>query len=278
MYLIADSGGTQTDWCHIDAKGEKHFFTTDSFHPVQWTDTFIKEYEGFWKHREHLKRCKVVFYGAGCLNPLNQERLKELFLRWGFNQIEIYSDIEGACVAALGDKDGVVGILGTGSVLCEYQNQSLKSVIGGFGYLLGDEGSGYHFGKMVLNHFLNAKFSEKLTNELISVFGNRTSILSNVYGDSGKQFIGSIAAKLGELNSNEEINQIHKENIQLFVENYLKNKDLLSEDLYFIGRYAENQKDNLIKVLVDNDLCLGKCIGNPINDLAKYHSEKHFNQ
>ncbi len=32
--LIADSGGTKTDWCGIDEQKEKHSFTTESYHPI----------------------------------------------------------------------------------------------------------------------------------------------------------------------------------------------------------------------------------------------------
>ena len=47
LFLVADSGGTQTDWCFVSETGVREYFTTKSFHPSNWNEDFFKELENF---------------------------------------------------------------------------------------------------------------------------------------------------------------------------------------------------------------------------------------
>jgi hypothetical protein len=269
-FLIADSGGTQTDWCYVDPFGARKYFTTSSFHPKQWDEQFIHDFTIYWKKHADFKSSKVVFYGAGCTSDQNKIRLKEIFLFWGFSHIEILSDIEGACHAALGNNKGVVAILGTGSVVCQFDGKNITQMNGGFGYLLGDEGSGYHFGKLVLQKLLNKEFSEDLTIQLTNLLGDRKAIISSVYGDSGKQFIGTIASKLSDLNQLHEIESVHQENLSCFFKRYVE--ILLDESLTLsiIGRYGFYQSDLIKKIFIENGWRFNKMIDSPIELITDY--------
>ncbi len=269
-FLIADSGGTQTDWCYVDPFGARKHFTTSSFHPKQWDEQFMHDYTNYWEKHAEYKSSKVVFYGAGCSSDKNKIRLKEIFLSWGFETIEILSDIEGACHAALGNNIGVVAILGTGSVVCQYDGKNITQMNGGFGYLLGDEGSGYHFGKLVLQKLLNNEFSKDLTIQLTNFLGDRNAIISTVYGESGKQFIGTIASKLSELNHLDEIVSLHEENLICFFRRYVE--ILLDESLTvsIIGRYGFYQSDLIKNIFIKKGWTLNKMIDSPIELITDY--------
>lgn len=264
-YLIADSGGTQTDWCFIDQEKQEHYFTTSSFHPVEWTEEFIEAFHAFWKNREHMKSAHVHFYGAGCSNPSNQIKIKEIFNLWGFNKVQVYSDLLGACHATLNEQNGFVGILGTGSVVCEYIDEEITRQIGGLGYILGDEGSGYYFGKMVLSTLLNGGFSDELMQKIITVLGDRSLIMRNVYDYStSKQFIGSIASKLSFYNNDVELVKLHRQNIELFV-NQLP--DSCSE-IALIGRYAFFNQSIIEEVLSAKNIKLLTVLEEPIKNIV----------
>lgn len=269
-YLIADSGGTQTDWCFIDENANRHFFTTPSFHPVNWNDEFIEEYQTFFNTHFNYFSAQVHFYGAGCLQESNRSKIKDIFLNWGFSQVHIFSDIEGACHAALGVNQGVVAILGTGSVVCEYNGDEIKNIRGGFGFLLGDEGSGYHFGKLFLNKFLNNEIPVEYYDQLTHVIGDRSSILSNVYGVEGKLFISSISSKLGELNSYDFVKEIHFENYQIFIEKYIL--PIVSKEKQFsvIGRYGFVNKEIVTEIANDFGWEIKAFIPAPIAKIVDY--------
>jgi N-acetylglucosamine kinase-like BadF-type ATPase len=64
------------------------------------------------------------------------------------------ADYEIALVGAVGHTHGIVVISGTGSAAYGANHDGRSMRQGGFGYLLGDEGSGYWLGREALSHIL----------------------------------------------------------------------------------------------------------------------------
>ena len=268
-FLVADSGGTQTDWCFVSETGVREYFTTKSFHPSNWNDDFFNEMDEFWNSKSELKKIQVYFYGAGCLNDSNKIHLKSYFDKWGFQEVEIKSDIEAACHSTLGDSKGVVAILGTGSVVCHWNGSTDFSISGGLGYLLGDEGSGYYFGKLLISKLLNSELSNELTSELTTLLGGRAELLSKVYGSNGKAFIGSIGALTNDLSVRfKEVKEMHELNLQLFVDKYIIDNSISS--ISIVGSYGFYNQDLLLKILSNNNILLNNCVQFPIQTLTDY--------
>lgn len=272
--LIADGGGTKVDWCLIEESGELIFFQTESYHPHLINEDFIKDRTSFWKNYTDKYDLELYFYGAGCSSSSNQELLRSAFTVWGMNVIEVRSDLVAASIATLGNENGFVGILGTGSVLAKISQSEPVEIFGGFGYLLGDEGSGYYFGKLVLRNLLIGKFSKDLSTSIYDILGSRTKIMSKVYGAQGKSFVSSIAYLLRGIKS-KEIDQLHKENIELFVNLYVLQNEINSP-IHFIGSYAKNFEEILSEILRKNGLDIGKVIEKPIGELANYFVRTAF--
>ncbi|WFU92005.1 N-acetylglucosamine kinase (plasmid) [Rhizobium sp. CC1099] len=70
-----------------------------------------------------------------------------------FAEAHIESDGLIALQGALGDKDGAVAILGTGTIYIERQGQNVR-YIGGWGFTIGDLGSGARIGHALLQETL----------------------------------------------------------------------------------------------------------------------------
>ena len=64
------------------------------------------------------------------------------------------SDLEIALVGALGQRQGILLLAGTGSAVYGVAPGGQRLQIGGWGYLLGDEGSGYWIGSQLLRHII----------------------------------------------------------------------------------------------------------------------------
>ena len=268
-FLVADSGGTQTDWCFVSETGVREYFTTKSFHPSNWNEDFFNEMDEFWNSKSELKKTHVYFYGAGCLNDSNKATIKDYFTQWGFQKVEVKSDVEAACHSTIGDSIGVVAILGTGSVVCHWNGSNDFSISGGLGYLLGDEGSGYYFGKLLISKLLNSELSKELTSELTFLLGGRAELLSKVYGTNGKTFIGSIGTLTNDLLVRfKEIKEMHELNLQLFVDKYIIENSVSS--LSIVGSYGYYNQDILKKLLLNNNMMLNNCIQFPIQTLTDY--------
>ncbi len=84
------------------------------------------------------------------------ERAAWLAERLPFGRVQVVSDARIAVKGALGDDDGIVAALGTGSVFASQRDGQMR-IIGGWGFLLGDEGSGAWIGRALLMQTLRAE-------------------------------------------------------------------------------------------------------------------------
>ena len=80
---------------------------------------------------------------------------QRLAARLPFASVRIFSDALVALKGALGGGDGVVATLGTGSVF-GVQRDGAARIVGGWGFLLGDQGGGARIGRAVLEAALLA--------------------------------------------------------------------------------------------------------------------------
>lgn len=72
-----------------------------------------------------------------------------------FRQCRIESDALIALEGAIGAGDGAIGILGTGSIYLARQSNQTR-YLGGWGFLVGDQGSGARIGRDLIEHTLLA--------------------------------------------------------------------------------------------------------------------------
>ncbi|MCB9453721.1 MAG: hypothetical protein H6672_20010 [Anaerolineaceae bacterium] len=96
------------------------------------------------------------------------------------SQAVLSSDIEIALVGAHGSRSGVLILAGTGSVGCGVSDSGDYLQIGGWGYLIGDEGSGFWIGREALRAVSRAddgrSQSTVLTAAILSTLGLRSPI------------------------------------------------------------------------------------------------------
>ena len=127
-----------------------------------------------------------------------------------FAKSDIISDAETTLVGAIGEADGCIGAIGTGSVYGRRIN-GVFTQIGGWGFLLGDDGSGARLGRDILHiavlaHDKIAKHSP-LTLELLEEYqGSPLTLISEAKsfspGDFGRLAPRVVnAAKAGDKNA-----------------------------------------------------------------------------
>jgi len=95
---------------------------------------------------------------AGCDRKQDKQKLKGLLKKLFPGTPAIAeSDARVALYGALEEEPGVLVISGTGSVAIGQDGQGKVARAGGWGYLLGDEGSGYSIGREALRACLSAR-------------------------------------------------------------------------------------------------------------------------
>jgi glucosamine kinase len=95
--------------------------------------------------------------------------------RLPFEQVRFEDDAVIALQGALGDADGVIAILGTGSVYYGRQGKTIRRA-GGWGFSVGDLGGGARLGQALLQETLfahdNVRPGSPLTQQVMTEFGD----------------------------------------------------------------------------------------------------------
>lgn len=111
--------------------------------------------------------------------------------RLPFGRVWVVQDAVTAAAGALGTADGIVAAMGTGSVFIRQMAGEVVT-IGGWGPVLGDEGSGNWLGRRFLSHVLRASDGlapeTRLTRAAIARHGGRSGIVGFARGASGADF------------------------------------------------------------------------------------------
>lgn len=100
---------------------------------------------------------EIIFAAmAGADRQADQQKIYDAFKQSPvLEKLKIKSDIHAALAAGTWGSEGTLLIAGTGAIIFGYEQQKTFRV-GGWGYLLGDEGSGYHLGKLAIRAVLKA--------------------------------------------------------------------------------------------------------------------------
>lgn len=169
QYMGIDGGGTKTEFVVCDERGHISKITrTGPSNPI-----FIDEKVAFSNLDEGIKQLlnKNNYLFECCTICIPGIKYFAANIEKNYSQISkkviIGADELNTYYSALGDTSGVVVLSGTGSfAIGENSNNEIKS-FGGWGPLVGDEGSGYYIGILCLKEVIRA-YENKITTTLIN--------------------------------------------------------------------------------------------------------------
>lgn len=108
-----------------------------------------------------------------------------------FGRVRVVQDAETAATGALGPRDGIVAAMGTGSVFIRKIDGGI-STLGGWGPILGDEGSGNWLGRRFLADVLRAydglEMATPLTHATLARHGGLAGIVGFARNATGADF------------------------------------------------------------------------------------------
>jgi N-acetylglucosamine kinase-like BadF-type ATPase len=127
---------------------------------------------------------------AGVDRASDEAVVRGIMGRIGYKaRILVVNDALIALQAGVGDAAGIVIVSGTGSIAYGRNDRGEASRAGGWGYVLGDEGSGYWIGRLalraVVRHADGRGRATSLTPRLLAHFGaeRATELIHKVYQD-----------------------------------------------------------------------------------------------
>jgi glucosamine kinase len=278
MILIADSGSSKTGWRLVD--GEKVYpFHTEGLNPYYKTIEQIKTV--LQKDLIPYLPCKpeeiqsIFFYGAGCSVPVKCEEVKKALSDcFPSALIEVDHDILGAARSCCGHDKGIVCILGTGSNSCYYDGNDTIEIIGGLGFILGDEGSGGHIGKSIVAAYLNREMPEDLRTDFYNTYQmDRAAIDKKVYLEPNfNKFLGTFSMFAAKHINHPFIQHLLKDCLGLFIDKHVcRYADYTRTTVHFVGSVAYYYKDILTEVCHNRGIKTGKFILEPVEELVGFH-------
>ena len=160
-FLGIDGGGTKTDFCLTNAEG--HTVATcilggSNPNDVGLENACVILREGAAKVCGSIPYSQVSLFAgiAGAGSGDHGENMTKYLRTMGFATAVCGSDAKNAVAAALGDRDGMITIMGPGNVTFVQQNGQLNK-IGGFNYLFDEGGSGFTLGRDAIAYGLRAE-------------------------------------------------------------------------------------------------------------------------
>ncbi len=281
MLLIADSGSTKTSWRLVDENKKTSHFLTDGLNPYFKSQGEIVEEiktDLIPHFPKNTRISKVYFYGAGCSSATKCALIKEAFTQcFPDAEITIDHDILAAARAACGNSEGIVCILGTGSNSCLYDGQKIVNVIGGLGYILGDEGSGSHLGKSLIEAYLNHELPEWLRTEFDNTYHlTKEEIEKRVYEKpQANRFLASFSRFIGEHAKDPYLVKLIESCLDSFIEKHIcRYADFDKKPVHFVGSIASYYTSFLQSVAKKRNIKIDKILPYPIEELTLFHLAK----
>lgn len=278
MILVADSGSTKCDWILVGDNSIRYNTHTIGFNPFFHSSDLVFETllnnELFLKHR--LNVSEVYFYGAGCSYPARNEIIANGLKRVFSNaeSVIVDHDLKGAAYATSNGGVGITCIIGTGSNSCHFDGKDLTEAIPALGYILGDEGSGSYFGKILLSEWLYKRMPKELASEFELEYKlSKEGIFDAVHHKPDPNvYLASFSKFINKYIDHPYFKEMVFQGLDKFINiHVLCYNDCKKVPVHFVGSIAYYFKDILQEVAIKHGITLGNIEKRPIEALAAYH-------
>ncbi len=235
MKIGIDLGGSNIRIYFEDGKSESYSVFSQPGNPFVNSGIFEFFHAKLNGKKAEIIACAVS--GGGSLKTRNE--FKEKLSRFS-NNVFIFSDVKAVYHSFFSRENGIIVVAGTGSVVYGKNNFKEKQ-IGGLGYLFGDEGGGFWFGKEFLRKGLfdmqtgkSSDFSQEVSRYFASQ--NYADILREIYSS---HFPSKLVADFGATVLNSQSGRdILKIGAKKLAENIRIVSELLNLRMPKIGLYG----------------------------------------
>jgi glucosamine kinase len=277
MKLIAESGGTKTNWCAVSDSKETEIISTIGLNPNFVSQGTFKEVlsSEVLPGLNNPPIEEVWFYGAGCSGEAMEKKVTEAISSvLPTSSIQVLSDLMGAARGLVGKGEGYICMIGTGSNSGYYDGNKITANIPPLGFILGDEGGGAYLGKKLLADFLRGIMPPLLSDEFRIAHGaEKDEIVSHVYrGVFPSRYIGGFVKFLKDHISDPYCDNLVRTSFEDFVSRNLKlYKTNGKTEIAVTGSVAWHFIDILKDVFAKNDFIITSITREPIEGLIGYH-------
>lgn len=280
MKIIVDSGSTKADWIFFNEENTVLTSVTSlGLNPEVITpdEIFVRvnTVPDIIKYRNDVK--ELYFYGSGC----GSDRTKNIIIRFlkdyfiNCTDIHVHEDTYAAIYATVNKGErGIVCINGTGSNVSYFDGEKIYQRVESLGYMAMDDCSGSSFGRLMVKEY----FLKVMPADLAELFEKKYNVDADVIKynlykkENPNAYLASFLPFLIEYKAHPYFEKMIENQIQYFVDYYIKNNpEYMDTEVHFVGSVAYFLQENFIKVLIHNNIKVGKIIQKPLDGLIKYH-------
>ncbi|HXC03436.1 MAG TPA: N-acetylglucosamine kinase [Bacteroidia bacterium] len=284
MLLIADSGSTKTEWRLVDDNNRIRSFTGQGlnpfFHTSDQLQAILAAEAGSQLQDINPAGLRIFFYGAGCGNEKNIERMRNaLESVIAGASIVVETDLLGAARALSHLQPGMVGILGTGMSSCMFDGEQITMQQPSLGFILGDEGSGADLGKRLLKAYLSGDLPPDLKQRMTDRFGLKPAeILHKIYREPFPNRYVASFSKFIYQNIQEQfcVDLVARAFREFFEQHIARYPVYRNQKLSCCGSVAFWFSNILRRVAEEQGQALDKIVENPMAGLCLYHLGENF--
>lgn len=276
MLLVADSGSTKADWILTRSDNQKIHFRTKGINPFFLSETdIIQIFQNAPEIQEHIHGVKeIYFFGAGCSSPDRREIISNALSKVFKNAfVSVDIDIIASVYSTCGSSPGICCILGTGSNIAYFDGTKIHESKHGLGYILGDEGSGTYFGRLLITHFLYDTMPPELSPAFEKKYKiDKESVIKRIYQrPSPNSFLASFTPFMSEHADHPFIIELLNKGFEEFVETIIRSyPDCKAMVCHFVGSIAHHFRDVLNEVCQKHQIRVGKILKHPIDELSDF--------
>lgn len=280
MILIIDSGSTKADWRIINKVNKISQMKSIGFNPNYDSGDFTQNVqEQILPQLKDEAIHEIHFYGTGCSTEINKFTTRQMLLSLFENaNIFVYHDLLAAARALCGHQPGIACILGTGSNACLYDGSNIIQQAINLGYILSDEGSGYHLGKTLLTQYLYKLLPEDIAQKFAKRYPkvNREEVLNNLYHKPyPNRYVASFSKFLFDNQKQPIIYRLIYDCFDdFFNKHILSFENVQQHRVHFVGSIAFYFSNILRQVASDKNIPIGNILETPIAGLTLYHEEQ----
>lgn len=276
MKVIAESSSIRTEWVLCDGPVIIEQAITTGLNPYYQTrremsrairlelpDVFFKRR---WDH--------IYFYGSGCALPERRKLVETSIVAQFKTPCTVETDILGAARGALRDKPGLVCLLRTGSNSCMYDGKNIVKNVNGLGFILGDEGSNAHIGKLFVSDVLKGITPREIARAFYERFHlSDHTLMDSVYDAKvPSQALAKYTFFLKEYINDPYVHQLVYDSFMSFFKRNVSAYEYSTYPISFVGTAATMFEDILREVAADFGATISNVALNTMNGLIEYHS------
>lgn len=271
--LLADSGGTKTDWAYTGG-GDTEYFSGNGLHPAYMTDDqIIHEINRMVTVTPDV----VYFYGAGCHGAGPALKVEQSFKKV-FPQADVIvsDDLTGVARAHLQHSEGLIAALGTGSICGRYKAGEILKRSAALGFAIGDEGSAADLGRTILKAYFREQLDYETTTETADRLKNASysEWMDQVYNsDRPNRELAAVAGKVFGYPLTDQLKEIISSRFLEFIDSQFSTlAPDLNEQIVCSGSVAVAHTELLADAFSNRGFNQVTIKENVIEGMVHYHS------